>query len=114
MEKLTQQSCATGQPLPNNPLQIRVTEPARENLILRVLVRRAIPILKNPEAYSRETRLGLAQSLCLALGGSDQNVTEDRTEEQGPPHSDADAPSDALDIPEECPCPYASCEMEWT
>jgi len=97
-------------PLPNEPLAIRVTVPTQENVALRALIRSAIPILKNPEAYGKDARLQLARTLTQALRGEPHNAEDDEPDWDGPIFTDVEAPpeeADALD----CCC---SCDgSEW-
>ena len=95
--------------LPNEPLAIQVTVPARENVALRALVRQTIPILRNPEAYAKDTRLQLAQTLTLALGDDPGDAGEEEAEWNCPPFTDAEAPPVEADHSNDC-CPWSDCE----
>ena len=97
-------------PLPNKPLEIRVTVPAQENVVLRALVRQAIPMLVNPEAHGKATRLHLAQTLAQVLRIEDGNAEDDEPDWKGPLFSDAEVPDDEGDaIDYRCPCD----DFEW-
>jgi hypothetical protein len=50
-----------------------VTAAARENLVLRAFVRQAVPMLKNPEAFSAFQRQQLATTLERAVPGCQTN-----------------------------------------
>jgi hypothetical protein len=82
---------------PNRPDSgITVTDAGRENLVLRALVRQAIPILRAPEGASRAERLQLARTLACALRGD----TGPAGDLQPPDPTDADAPFFDGDGPE--------------
>jgi len=89
-------------PLPNEPLAIRVTVPARENVALRAMIRKAIPMLRNPEAHGKAERLQLAQTLTQALGSEPDDTGEDEPDWDGPIFTDAEAPSDETDACDGC------------
>lgn len=77
------------------PLRITVTAAGRENLVLRALVRQAIPMLQRPEGYSRAERCQLAQTLSFAVGSNGQGGQEEYPPEpcdsDAPPERDLDA-----------------------
>jgi hypothetical protein len=68
--------------------QITLTQAGRESVVLRTLIRRAIPMLANPERHPAHERRELAQNLCAVL---EITLTED-AEEADPGPCDQDAP----------------------
>lgn len=83
-------SATIGDQKAGEPLRIAVTTAGRENLVLRALVRLAIPMLRAPERYGRSERLQLAQTLRFAVGRDGRGDLHD-----GPPvPGDSDAPPD--------------------
>jgi len=77
-------------PTSEQPLRIKVTDAGQQALILRSFVRQAIPMLHNPEGYSRSQRQSLAQALTCALQGDPPNGQE----EPSPFPDDCEAPLD--------------------
>lgn len=51
------------------PLQVTITATGQENLILRALLRQAVPMLLKPEAFRPLQRCQLAQDVTLLLSG---------------------------------------------
>jgi hypothetical protein len=51
------------------PLRITITATGQENLILRALLRQAVPMLLKPEAFRPTQRCQLAQDVTLLLNG---------------------------------------------
>jgi len=71
-----------GVPTSEQERPIIVTAAGKENLVLRCLVRQAIPMLASPEAYPAHERCQLAQTLTAALeideGGEKSFDPDDR------------------------------------
>ena len=86
------------------PLRITVTTAGREHVVLRALLRQAIPMLKSPEGYRTEERLQLAQTLSTALdidmNGEDESDFDENTV------------FDASEFPDEEGY-EPGCELEW-
>jgi hypothetical protein len=53
-----------------SPLRITITETGQENLVLRALLRQAVPMLLKPEAFPLKQRCQLAQDVTLILEGA--------------------------------------------
>jgi hypothetical protein len=47
--------------------RVTITEAGKENLLLRALLRRMLPLLRNPESCSETERRMLFQNVCSAL-----------------------------------------------
>lgn len=77
-------------PTTEQPLHIKVTDAGQQALILRSFARQAIPMLQNPEGYSRSQRQSLAQALICALQGDTPNGQE----EPAPFPGDSEVPLD--------------------
>lgn len=69
------------------PLALVVTEAGRESVVLRALVRQALPMLTDPHGYRAEERERLARTLALAVGGgeADEEIPFDPTDADVPP-----------------------------
>lgn len=68
--------------------QITLTQAGKESVVLRTLIRRAIPMLATPERYPGHERRELAQNLCAVL---ETTLPEDG-EGADPGPCDRDAP----------------------
>ena len=63
-------------PVPDT-CRVSITDAGQESIVLRALVRQAIPMLDRPEQYPSHERRGLAQTLMSAL---EIGVSTDDTE----------------------------------
>jgi len=70
--------------------QITLTQAGRESVVLRTLIRRAVPMLANPERYPAHERRELAQNLCAVLEIS----PAENAGEADPDPCDGDAPQE--------------------
>jgi hypothetical protein len=52
------------------PLRVTITAIGQENLVLRALLRQAVPMLLRPEAFPLKQRCQLAQDVTLLLDGT--------------------------------------------
>jgi hypothetical protein len=62
---------------------VTVTAAARETLVLRAFVRQAVPMLRNPEAFSAFQRQQLAMTLERAVNGCGGNEGREEAPPQG-------------------------------
>ena len=69
--------------------QITLTQAGKESVVLRTLLRRAIPMLANPERHPVHERRELAQNLCAVL---EITLAEEDAKERDPGPCDRDAP----------------------
>jgi hypothetical protein len=58
--------------------KVCVIAEAHEIMVLRILLRQAVPMLKRPEDYSKDRRKLLANTIWLALAGIDADEQEER------------------------------------
>lgn len=71
------------QPQTAGEMRIEITEAGRENLLFRALLKRTIPLLRNPSKVTESERLALLQSVRVAL--EEAYDAEDREECDGEP-----------------------------
>ena len=64
------------------PLRIVVTNGAKEQLALRTLARKALPMLRSPDAFSGKQRHQLAQAFAELLEEENDEETEAQDEEE--------------------------------
>ena len=64
-------------------MRIEITEAGEENLLFRALLKRTLPLLRNPAKVSESERFALLQSVRVAL--EDGYNEEDREECDGEP-----------------------------
>jgi len=57
--------------------RVYVVADAHEIMVLRILLRQAIPMLKRPEDYGKDRRRDLAHMIGLALDGMDSGFETD-------------------------------------
>jgi hypothetical protein len=65
----------------DEPLPVIVVAAAEEVLVLRMLLRQAVPMLKRPQDFGQDTRRTLATTISLALAGMDVSLEEGGDEE---------------------------------